>query len=248
METARRGSPLRRLFGVAAILVASTDLATAVAAPGNLLGTLGIPSVPDDARAPMLAYGAFLAIIGLVAMATSYRRPRPTPRPKAIRPTDEATVLHRLRSKGWFVIDDVHLAHADIDHVAIGPAGVLAVQRMHTDAPDPRGKPAVRARIAAQQLRHELALREVPVEIVPALLAFGPGQVEAPGGVMVVDSVAVLFADAAPQWMAELSRRTLLSDPMVERARGAVCDIAEGVAAAPDAVVARHHGIPAFSV
>ncbi|HEX2850045.1 MAG TPA: nuclease-related domain-containing protein [Acidimicrobiales bacterium] len=227
---------------MAAVLVAATDLATAAAAPGNALGALGLPAVPDDARSPMLAYGAFLGVVGLIAIATSYRRPRATARPRPVRRSDEASVMHRLRSKGWFVVDGVELAHADIDHIAVGPAGVLAVQRMHTDKPDPRGKPAVRARIAAQQLRHELALRELAVEVVPALLAFGPGQVDAPGGVMVVDSVAVLFADAAPQWMAELSGRELLPETMLSRVRAAVHELVEeraGAAAVAPAGAAR---------
>ncbi len=238
MQRSQGSRALRRLFGVAAILVAATDLATAATTPANALGAIGLPAVPDDARAPMLAYGAFLALVGLVALVTANRRPRPTTRPKAGRAVDETTLLHRLRDRGWFVVDELRIGAVDIDHVAVGPAGVLAVQRMRTDAPDPRGKPAVRARIGAQQLRHELALRELPVEVVPALLAFGPGQVEAPGGVKVVDSVAVLFADAAPSWMDELSSRTLLSAATFSRVRDAVGDIAEHSApeASPDPV------------
>ncbi len=44
---------------------------------------------------------------------------------------------------------------------------------MWTNRPDARGRAAVRARIAAGRLRGLLAEREVNVEVVPAVLAFG---------------------------------------------------------------------------
>lgn len=146
---------------------------------------------------------------------------------------DQACVLHALRRCGWYVADDVVVAGAQIDHVAVGPAGVLAVQVMWTNRPDPRGKPVVRARIAAARLRDALAAREVDVEVVAAVLAFGPGSTQEPGGLKVIDSVAVLFADQSERWVNELSRRRLLPATTVEAVRDTVADLREGPQEAP---------------
>lgn len=140
---------------------------------------------------------------------------------------DERRVIHALRDAGWYVADDVSIGGVDVDHVAVGPAGVLAVQVMWTNRPDPRGKAAVRARIAARRLRGLLAEREVNVEVVPAVLAFGPGMTDEPAGVKVVDAVAVLFGEQSDRWVAELSRRALLAENVVEAVRSAVGDLRE---------------------
>lgn len=139
----------------------------------------------------------------------------------------ERLVIHALRDSGWYVADDVAVAGVDIDHVAVGPAGVLAVQVMWTNRPDPRGKAAIRARIAAGRLRGVLAEREIHVDVVPAVLAFGPGVTDEPSGVKVVDSVAVLFGDQSDRWVAQLSRRALLSGVTVDAVRSVVGDLRE---------------------
>jgi len=127
--------------------------------------------------------------------------------------------VHELRAHGWFVGDDVRVPNAEIDHVLVGPAGVVAVQVMCSVERDPRGRADVRARIAARQLQHVLARHELQVEVVPAVLACGPGQPEVPGGVRVVDGVAFLFEDHADAWLAQLVARTLIDDQTVEAVR-----------------------------
>ena len=139
--------------------------------------------------------------------------------------------VHELRAHGWFVGDDVHLPNGEIDHVLVGPAGVLAVQVMSSVERDARGKADVRARIAARQLQHTLAVQELPIEVVPAVLACGPGQPEVPGGVRVVDGVAFLFDDSAEAWLDSLRSRTLLADHTVDRVRDVVVSLMERVAA-----------------
>lgn len=148
--------------------------------------------------------------------------------PLGPRERDERTVLHALRDEGWYVADDISIDGIDIDHVAIGPAGVLAVQVMWTNRPDPRGKASIRARIAARRLRHTLSAEEVEVEVVPAVLAFGPGLTNEPGGVKVVDSVAILFGDQSDRWVRELGRRHLLSETTLEGVRSTVAELREG--------------------
>lgn len=223
--TARR--PMRRMFGVLAGLLGAADLTVAAAVPGN---AFGIPTAAPDNRSMLVAYGLFLLAVSVWAMATAERPPRwsqPTAQ-RAVTANGPTPVLHALRESGWYVADDVHLPHADVDHVVVGPAGVLAVQVMRTDAPDPRGRPHARARIAAQQLRRLLHQRELDVDVVPAVVAWGPGLDSVPGGVRVMDSVAILLGEQADEWLAELVDRRLLPPSTVEAVRSAVSDVVEG--------------------
>ena len=141
----------------------------------------------------------------------------------------ERTVIHALRERGWYIADDVQLPHVDVDHIAVGPAGVLTVQIQWTNKTDNRGRPAARARIAAHQLRKALAARELNVDVVPAILTFGPGLTEQPGGVRVVDAVAMLNGYQAEEWLNELSRRVLLPEGIVEGVRTVVGELREHV-------------------
>lgn len=247
MATATRPSParpLRRLLGLAAALLAAADLAAATAVEGN---PLGLPTVTPGARTPMLAYGAVLLVVAVCAVATSFANepaaakstkakagsaPAPLSVPPVVGDGDERRVIHTLRDHGWYVADDVLLPHVDVDHVAIGPAGVLAIQTMWTNRADGRGKAAARARIAAHQLRQAFARQELDIEVVPAVLAFGPGLTEEPGGVRVVDAVAVLNGYQSEAWMTQLTTRALLPEAVVGAVRGVVADLREGVGTA----------------
>ncbi len=51
--------------------------------------------------------------------------------------------------------------------------------------------------------------------------------IDEPAGVKVVDSVAVLFGEQSDRWVAELRRRPLLADNVVEAVRSAVGDLRE---------------------
>ena len=230
----RRGRPLRRCFGVLTALTAAADLAIAAATPEN---AFHIPVVSDASRPFLIGYGVFLAMLALWALATSFAK-RQSGASVASAPVAEVEdalrdpiVLHELRGQGWFIADDIRLAHADIDHVAVGPAGVFAVQTMRTDVPDPRGKPAARARIAAQQLCNLLAQKEIAVDVVPAVVAWGPGLENVAGGVKVIDSCAILFGHQADEWLTDLGTRRLLPDDTVAAVRFVLSDMLEGVPA-----------------
>ena len=223
--------PVRRAFGAIAGLVAAADIAIATAVADN---DFGIPSAPAESRSKMLAYGVALLLVGVYAVATSFGKDEAHEAIAATKATtivpvegEERLVIHALRDHGWYVADDVLLPHVDVDHVAIGPAGVLAVQVQWTNEPDTRGRPAARARIAAHQLRKALAAKELDVDVVPAILTFGPGLTDQPGGVKVVDAVAMLNGYQAGEWLAELGRRVLLSEHTVDAVREVVCDLRE---------------------
>jgi hypothetical protein len=258
---------MRRMFGLLAGLVAAGDIAVATALEGN---PLGIPAVTPAAETPMIAYGVILMGIALAAIVTSFaaddddeqhgddhgdRAHRPSADTASVEPghhlaqtlrhhlrhaDDERKVVHALRHVGWYVADDVVLPHVDVDHVAIGPAGVLAIQTQWTDRTDARGKPAARARIAAHQLRKALAVQELDVEVVPAVLTFGPGLTHEPGGVKVVDAVAMLNGYQAEEWLTQLTSRVLLGDAVVDAVRTIVGDLREGVPATAKALELVH--------
>ena len=222
--------PVRRAFGILAGLVAAADIAVATAVAGN---DFNIPAAPAESRSRMLAYGIALLLVGVYTVATSFGRDENiAAAPTTVVPVEgeERQVIHALRDRGWYVADDVLLPHVDVDHVAVGPAGILAVQVQWTNEPDTRGRPAARARIAAHQLRKALAAKELDVDVVPAILTFGPGLTPMPGGVKVVDAVAMLNGYQADEWLSELGRRVMLSEETVDSVREVVCDLREHAA------------------
>lgn len=235
MAEARPSRPLRRGFGLVSLLVASADVAAVAASSGGgISGPTG--SAAASAELPMVAYGVFLLVLGLWCVATSFAAPSTKQEHEdgddaercPIEEGHERAVIHALRDFGWYVADDIQLPHGDVDHVAVGPAGILAVQIQWTNRPDSRGKPAARARIAAQQLRKVLAAKELSVEVVPVVLAFGPGLDAGDHGVKVVDTVAVLNGYHSSKWMAELDKRSLLPEHVVENVRNLIGDLREG--------------------
>ncbi len=238
MAEARPSRPLRRGFGLVSLLVASADIAAVAAASG---GGISGPTGPAAASAdlPMAAYGLFLLGLGLWCVVTSFAVQGAKPGDlgdldeSAVDEGQARAVIHGLRDYGWYVADDIHLAHGDVDHVAVGPAGILAVQIQWTNRPDSRGKPAARARIAAQQLRKVLAAKELSVQVVPVVLAFGPGLDTGDNGVKVVDTVAILNGYQSSHWIAELDKRSLLPEHVVESVRSLIGDMREGEFAAP---------------
>ncbi len=227
----RPSRPLRRAFGLASVLMSATVLALSSAVDNN---DVGIPTVPAASQAPMTGYGILVLLMGLSAVATSFGRVAALASGERRGNDPEQGVLHALRRSGWYVADHVVLPHVDVDHVAIGPAGILAVQTRWTNRSDHRGQPAARARVAAHQLRRALAACEIDVEVVPAVLTFGPGLPDEPGGVKVIDAVAMLNGYQADVWLDELGQRSLLSSATVDAVRQTVGDLREQ---APDAHV-----------
>lgn len=233
---ARPSRPFRRAFGLVALVVASADLAAVASVSSS--GSVGqATSAAAAARLPMGVYGALLALLGLWAVATSFARAGAgadadaghAPDASGLVPAsdEEHAVIHALRRAGWYVADDLELPYGNVDHIAVGPAGVIAMQVQWTNCPDGRDRPSVRARIAAQQLRRILAVQELRVEVVPAVLAFGPGLTTDGAGVKVVDTVAILNGYQADEWIAELEGRTLLPASLVDEVRNVLADLRE---------------------
>lgn len=46
-----------------------------------------------------------------------------------------AAELHKLRSAGWFAFNNIEIAGADVDHVAIGPGGIVVIETKTWSSP-----------------------------------------------------------------------------------------------------------------
>lgn len=123
-----------------------------------------------------------------------------------------ATELRRLRRHGWRVINHVALRPTwDIDHVAIGPGGVLVIETKWSgdawtlDADlDSRVDRAVE-RIAANATDIRLMFPEhvAPTAVIPLLVLWG-GYKADDGGVRVLDGVTVLRGVELRNWLGTL--------------------------------------------
>jgi len=96
-----------------------------------------------------------------------------------------STGLRRLRRAGWRVIDHVPFEHRDVDHVAVGPHGMIAVETKYTSSPWGVGRAALtgpvrdplgQARLGARCIRLLLKSEGIEVNVVPALAVWGRGR------------------------------------------------------------------------
>lgn len=123
-----------------------------------------------------------------------------------------ASEIRPLRKHGWKVANHVALRPWDIDHVLVGPGGVVAVETKWSSDGWTLAPPEERLRRAIQQARrnaHDLRvwrpqLRATPPETVrPVVFLWGgtrTGQ-EKPADVVQIDGVSVVYGiDAARRW------------------------------------------------
>jgi hypothetical protein len=113
------------------------------------------------------------------------------------------------RSPGWHVIDHVEFDGYDVDHVAAGPGGVLAVETKVTSIPwkvtatglqGPYADPVAQARRNARKIRLLLKSYGIEVPVVAALALWGRGAPKLDDGVRVIDGVAVLSGKQESEW------------------------------------------------
>jgi hypothetical protein len=119
-----------------------------------------------------------------------------------------ATELDGLAVNGWRVVD----------HVAVGPAGVLTVRTAVATRPwnltPERIRGAGRDPIAEMRrindaVKQVLVQHGMEVPVVPTLLLWGNGAPAQPEGQEVVDGVAVLIGKQAEIWRLDLQDRRL---------------------------------------
>lgn len=126
-----------------------------------------------------------------------------------------AQVLRKL-GRGWRVVNRFLLSsYGDLDHVAIGPPGVLVIETKWSASPwqSPDGIRRLHAAVAqvqrvTRQLRLWTAVKKSSVRVRPVVVLWGGGGSGGTDPVKYVDGVAVVEGNAFRSWV-----RALEADP-----------------------------------
>lgn len=119
------------------------------------------------------------------------------------------------KTSGWTVVDAVEFAARDIDHVAVGPAHVLAVETKWTSRPvkvSERGLEGMwcdalhHAERAAERTRQLLSSQGLRSQVTPVLVLWGPGVPSIDGGYQRIGDVRVLVGKQAGEWRQRLDK------------------------------------------
>jgi hypothetical protein len=132
-----------------------------------------------------------VAVFIIWAVGVLTRRPRATSRVSA---------LKQLR--GWHVVDDIAADAADVDHVVVAPAGVLAiVTEDHGDDREPAHDLHAAERAAAQ-VREFLRMRSAgDAVVVPVVWVNGAAAPDLVGGHRLVSGVHIVDGDDPGAWL-----------------------------------------------
>lgn len=121
-------------------------------------------------------------------------------------------LFRKLRDAGWYVVDHIEFAGFDVDHVAIGPAGVFAVETKHTNVPwkvtsagleGPYRDPVFQASENSRKIRLLLKSEGVSVPVTPALILWGRGAPRLDTGCTMIGDVAVVNGNQLDEWLSE---------------------------------------------
>jgi hypothetical protein len=116
------------------------------------------------------------------------------------RATSPVSALKRLR--GWHVVDHIAADAADVDHVVVAPAAVLAiVTEKHAGDHEPAHDLHVAERAAAQ-VREFLRTRSAgDAVVVPVVWVTGPDAPDLAGGHRLVSGVHIVDGDDPGAWL-----------------------------------------------
>ena len=151
---------------------------------------------------PIVIVGVFLWYRRSIAeMAPSETKP-----PSGQRLTAEA--LHRVASPPWRVVYEIGGALGDVDHVVVGPAGVIAVTTVLTDRPEPaalisdRGEPMLLSEAAISRGPLDELLRAVDASCeVSARVFWGTPAPGRPAGEDVVHGSVLVEGQRISEWL-----------------------------------------------
>lgn len=225
-----RRRPLRVVLGVLSGVAGGMALAASELSVEPVLMAGGLTG--GGAASLLVSFWSFMttkrrASARAAASAADERRDarsEPSPASAAIA-LEPDRVARQLREDGWFVVEGMHLEVSYVDYVAVGPAGVLAIQTFWTDSGDDGNGVRVRSRVAARKLRDVLYRHELPVEVVPVVLVCGPLPDEITEAFAVVDAVAVLVARRSELWREELRESEALGRDRCEAVRDLLATI-----------------------
>lgn len=131
--------------------------------------------------------------------------------------------LRRLRREGWYVVDRIEFDHLDVDHVAVGPGGVYAVETKWLGSTSDRQE---RLRRAQDQASHGswkigrlLAQDGVEVDVRPLVVTWGPGAEGVPLASPPSGAPAVLAGRDLGDWRKEVLKQRALGAGDIEAVR-----------------------------
>ncbi len=120
-----------------------------------------------------------------------------TPRTRAVSPV---SALKRLR--GWHVVDEIAAEVADVDHVVIAPAAVLAIVTEDRDGDREQAGDLHAAERGAAQVREYLRGRSAgDAVVVPVVWVSGSDTPDLAGGHRLVSGVHIVDGDDPGAWL-----------------------------------------------
>lgn len=144
------------------------------------VGLLAIGSLPawTDASSTFTAFilGVFVGFIPFVGYMILVANGMAARLFGADAETWTAEELAKLDQRVWRIFHDVPLRWGNVDHVAVGPGRVYAIETKWTSSRGAyRDGPVRQAQRQAELLQHELRARGVERTVIPLLVIWGPG-------------------------------------------------------------------------
>lgn len=151
---------------------------------------------------------ALLSMIGFLVLALSGTMARGM---GATAETWTASELRRLRRHGWRVINGVVLPSRDVDHLLVGPAGIIVVETKwsstdwHLAPADENVLAAVEQVVAnARSLRLWQTIKRTRLPVNPVVVLWGGGKAARPAKPVAVGDATVAYGlQAVRSWIEE---------------------------------------------
>jgi hypothetical protein len=198
----------RRLVRQLVSYSVAAALYTALAAATFFLG-------PDQIKALLTAF----VVVGGAVVLFSIHTVHADAGAYAEAERQSSRALQRLTHSGWRVVHDVPFGPMNIDHVAIGPRGVVAVESASISSPypvDEDGGDALEAALrhakrGARRIRLLLKSQGMDAAVAPALALWGRGSASL--ATQTVDGVSMLVGRDSKQWSDQLPSTGETFDP-----------------------------------
>ena len=123
-----------------------------------------------------------------------------------------------MRRKGWKIVDSIPFdkRFGDVDHVACGPDGVLAIETKWTNVDwkivDGKlvtpGDPLKQALAGAGKIRHVLKSHNITTSVLPVLVVWGPGSLPLDFVAQTMENVVVVNGPSAHSFMNDIASFT----------------------------------------
>lgn len=178
------------------------------------------------------AVAALAAVVLLAALLAG----KPSGRRSEDAEARTSKTLQRLDPEQWRIFDDLQFSGFDVDHVAIGPGGLLAIESRWAPSPwridattieGAIGRPLHQAQRNATWIRKVLRNKHVQIPVVPVLVIWGPGAPDLPRGSRRCGDVVVLNGAQDDEWRADLSAGRLSGQVLDDAADAVKAFIAE---------------------